>query len=279
MYHKVKHSALNCTCLTLNIVTVLSFACSLSLRGRISNLTTLDVSRNNLQRLGPIYKLHKLKSLQCDENKLTSDSLSTLVSNTTSSKLQSLSAGGNLLGKELPNLSDGDHKGKTMAALPASLKQLVLTSNHFSSVPPQVCSPSLTLLEKLDLSHNHLAAIPTTVSNLKNLHELVLDYNLLVSIPNGVGSLSKLKVLSLKYNCFTTTKTTVYDDVKNPQPLPRSLFEETLLIDLNLHGNKMTFTALSNFDGFDKFLERRKHIKSKDIYGGALTNLDVCGLD
>lgn len=250
-----------------------------SLCGRISNLTTLDVSRNKLQQLGPIYKLHKLKSLQCDENKLTLDSLSTIVSNTTSSKLQSLSAGGNLLGKAMPNLADGAQKRQTMAALPASLKQLILSSNYYSSVPPQVCSPSLTLLEKLDLSHNQLAAIPTTISNLKNLHELVLDYNLLVSLPAGVGTLSKLKVLSLKYNGFTTTNTTVYDDVKNPQPLPRSLFEDTLLIDLNLHGNNMTFTALSNFDGFDKFLERRKHIKSKDIYGGALTNLDVCGLE
>lgn len=179
----------------------------------------------------------------------------------------------------MPNLADGAQKRQTMAALPASLKQLILSSNYYSSVPPQVCSPSLTLLEKLDLSHNQLAAIPNTISNLKNLHELVLDYNLLVSLPTGVGTLSKLKVLSLKYNGFTTTSTTVYDEVKNPQPLPRSIFEDTLLIDLNLHGNNMTFTALSNFDGFDKFLERRKHIKSKDIYGGALTNLDVCGLE
>lgn len=208
----------------------------------------MDVSRNNLQRLGPIYKLHKLKSLQCDDNNLPSGSLSNLVSNTASSKLQSLSAGGNLLGKQSPNVPGGAQQQQpSVAALPSSLKQLILSSNHFTTVPPQVCSSSLHLLEKLDLSHNQLASIPTTISNLKNLHELLLDYNLLVSLPNEVGSLSKLKVLSLKYNGFTTSKTAYYDEIKNPQPLPRSLFEDTLLIDLNLHGNKMTFTALSNF--------------------------------
>ena len=66
---------------------------------------------------------------------------------------------------------------------------------------------------------------------------------------------------------------------KNPQPLPKSLFENTPLIDLNLHSNPLSSTQLNEFDGYKKFLERREKVKTKDLYGGAMTNLDVCGLD
>jgi len=255
-----------------------TFALALSFFRRIANLTTLDVARNNLEQLGPIHKLQKLKSLNCDDNKLPAGSLSTLLppnNTTSSSKLQNLSAGGNLLGNQ-PS-SDSQSMIPPLS-LPSSLKQLTLSSNHFSFVPPQVCSASLSLLEKLDLSHNQLASIPSSISNLKNLRELILDYNLIVSLPSEIGHLSKLKVLSLKYNAIRTTNA-VYNESTNPQPLPRPLFEDTPLIDLNLHGNQITFTALTNFEGFDKFLERRQHVKSKDLYGGALTNLDVCGLE
>lgn len=37
-------------------------------------------------------------------------------------------------------------------------------------------------------------------------------------------------------------------------------------------------TQLNEFEGYSEFLARREKVKSKDIYGGALTNLDVCGL-
>ena len=35
----------------------------------------------------------------------------------------------------------------------------------------------------------------------------------------------------------------------------------------------------NEFEGFPSFLERRQKIKSKNIYGGALTDLAVCGLE
>jgi hypothetical protein len=91
-----------------------------------------------------------------------------------------------------------------------------------------------------------------------------------------LGQLSKLKAFSLKNN-FIQVKSTNFS-TSNPQPIPASVFENTLLIDLNLHGNKLTSTQLNEFEGFDAFLERRKKVKNKNLYGGALTDMSICGL-
>ena len=108
------------------------------------------------------------------------------------------------------------------------------------------------------------------------LVELNLDNNVIVSLPNEIGQLKKLKALSLKNN-YIQVKSTNFSET-NPQPLPASLFSDTLLIDLNLHGNKLTSTQLNEFEGFDTFLERRKKVKTKNLYGGALVDMSVCGL-
>ena len=87
----------------------------------------------------------------------------------------------------------------------------------------------------------------------------------------------KLKSLSLKNNKICVLNTSFTE--KNPQPIPAELFTETPIIDLNLAGNRMTNTQLNEFKGFEEFLERRQKLKSKNIYGGALTDLGVCGLE
>lgn len=88
-----------------------------------------------------------------------------------------------------------------------------------------------------------------------------MDSNVIVSLREEVGKLSKLKTLSLKNN-YIQVKTTNFSS-SNPQPIPASVFEDTLLIDLNLHGNKLSSTQLNQFDGFEAFLDRRKKVKSK----------------
>ena len=103
------------------------------------------------------------------------------------------------------------------------------------------------------------------------LTELILDNNVIVSIPNELGHVKKLKALSLRNNYIQYGV--------NPQPIPTSVFEDTLLIEFNLHGNPMTNTQLNEFEGFDTFLERRKKKKTTAISGGALVNMSVCGLE
>jgi len=236
-------------------------------------LRTLDLSKNNLHKnLDRLGSLTELKILNLDNNNLPAGSLNSIEK---LQKLQNLSVARNQLGK--PAASPHQQKSPSCeplpAVLPASLKHLNLSSNFFSSIPRSVVSPNLSKLEKLDLSFNQLATVPEEICNLVKLEELRLDSNSIVSLPSAVGQLTKLKALSLRDNRIQVTGT--LNDTTNPQPLPRSLFTDTLLIDLNLHGNRgLTNTQLNTFDGFQEFLDRRQKVKSK-----TMTNLDVCGLE
>jgi len=252
----------------------------------IRNLKTLDVSKNKIKKLGiKLASLKELKSLNCDDNLLEANEMS-LISSLT--KLQSLSLGGNQLGepstKTTRKKSSSSSKIITNEAnnkfppLPPSLKQLKLNNNNFLNIPSILYESNnnyfcLTKLEKLDISNNNLAVLPEEISNLLNLSELNADDNAIVELPNGIGELKKLKTLSLKNNQISAG-----ERKKSYQPLPELLFTNTLLIDLNLHNNPLSSTQFNEMNGTDSFLERRKKIKTKNIYGGALTNLDVCGL-
>lgn len=231
--------------------------------------------------------LTKLKCLKCDGNLLENGSLSPTM--TSLSNIQIFSAGENKLGlppapvtsknsrKKRLITEQGNMSTPSFPILPPTLKQLKLDSNHFESIPIQICDPSLIKLEKLDLSQNNLAAIPPEVANLLSLTELNLDGNCLVSLPEEIGKLGGLKSLSLQHNQIQVNSTSF--SAAKPQPLPAALFTTTPLIDLNLRGNRLTNTQLNEFKGFDAFLDRRKKVKSKNIYGGALTDLGVCGLE
>lgn len=245
------------------------------------NIRTLDLSKNKLTHLSGIQTLSKLKTLKCDENELRSQSLS-VVSNL--KNLQVLSLNKNKLGRaqldSSPSKSaSSTHKKRSGSTkfppLPLGLKQLNLNSNFFTSVPSQVFS--LAKLDKLDLSQNDLVAIPSSIAKLKLLTNLNLDNNNIVSLPEEVGEMKMLKSLSLQNNQIQV-HTTRFSE-QNPQPLPASLFTSTAIIDLNLTGNAMTNSQLNEFEGFPDFLERRQAVKSKNIYGGAMTDLSVCGLE
>ena len=236
-----------------------------------------------------------MKSLNVDNNKLTPGSIGddTLISLT---KLKTLSLNNNQLGRPNNNnntnngggggggggKTNNNTKSKSYNALPTtlpkSLKTLLLSNNSLSNIPRCIvgCSGSivvqLKLLEKLDLSSNNLATVPETICNLPSLNDLNLDNNVIVSLPTSIGKLSKLKVLSVRNNHIS-------GKIPNsPQPLPKELWTNTLIIDMNLHGNPMTSTQLNTMDGFDAFLKRRREVKNKDILGGAMTDLSVCGL-
>jgi Leucine-rich repeat (LRR) protein len=236
-------------------------------------LKTLDVSKNNLKTLGSLATLTNLKTLHCEDNKLSPGSL---VPATKLSKLQNLYCGGNQLGRP-PETHPAGQAIDPLPALPASLKIIICDRNMLGSVPRSIFSSGLVKLEKLDLSNNQLAAISVEISTLKALTDLNLDSNMIVSLPDSIGLLSKLKALSLKGNKISVHTTSF--SAKNPQPLPASLFSQTPLIDLNLHGNPLTSTQLNQFEGFSSFLDRREKVKTKDLFGGAMTSYDVCGLE
>jgi internalin A len=242
-----------------------------------------------------VANLKQLKSLNLEGNKLTPGSLAAL---SLLSNLQTLSVGMNLLGKPVAtNMTTTNIAAATKmlagqqpryhpkttnpnqplpSPLPAKLKSIKLNANFLSSLPIPILS--LAKLEKLDLSQNHLASVPVEIGQLTNLNELNLDDNSMVSLPEAIGLLTKLKVLSLRRNHISASNMN-WSDTTNPQPLPATLFTDTPLIDLNLHDNPLTSTQLNSMDGYAKFLERRKEVKTNALLGGALTNLDVCGLE
>jgi Leucine-rich repeat (LRR) protein len=242
----------------------------------LTNLRTLDLSSNALTALNPnIANLKNLKSLNLESNKLPPGSLNPIGR---LSNLQNLNCGENLLQKPTSeNPSITMNAEPLPANLPKGLKQLRMHRNFLSSVPKPILSATLVKLDKLDLSNNDIAAIPEGISNLINLTELNMDFNSIVNLPQSIGLLAKLKVLSLKSNHISVHSTQWSD--KNPQPLPEELFNNTPLIDLNLHGNPMTSTQLNSMNGYEKFLERRQKVKTSALLGGALTNFDVCGLE
>ncbi|KAL7469801.1 hypothetical protein ACHAXS_010064 [Conticribra weissflogii] len=248
---------------------------------QLSSLRTLDLSKNKIKSLGKISQLSQLKSLNCDENRLHIGALEPI---SKLSKLQTLSLGKNRLhGSDDDNVvDDNQHAGKGVGIssfpyLPETLKQLKIHGNSLSSIPRQICSAKMCRLEKLDLSDNTIAAVPPEICNLVALTDLNLDKNTLVSLPPQLGQLKKLKTLSLRHNHIRVSTTNFSST--NPQPIPASVFEDTMLIDLNLHGNGLSSGELNEFEGFSVFMERRKKVKNKNLHGGALTDMGVCGLD
>lgn len=234
----------------------------------LTALRTLNLSDNKLISLGRLHLLVELKSLNLDGNKLLTGSLGPVSS---LSKLQTLSVKNNKLGKSVQS-EFGTVPSAPLPPMPSSLKQLYLANNPLGSIPDNLLTGNLVKLELLDLSNTGVRDVPLELVLLTALQDLRLDDNQIDFLPPNMGQLKKLKVLSLRNNQLTV-KSAVFTE-KNPQPIPKSLFEDTPLIDLNLHGNKMTNTQLNEFEGFQAFLDRRQKVKSKTF-----TNLDVCGLE
>ena len=279
---------------------------------RISKLTTLDLSKNKLKKLNPnLSNLKVLKSLNVDHNKLEPGSLRILSS---LPKLKTLSANHNALGRVPPpsDATPGQPKQnhqqqqqrqqqqqhhhqpkstttKTTQALPETLpkglRTISLSHNSLTSIPMSIVENSigpLKMLEILDLSSNRLARVPDAIASLTKLTNLNLDDNLLTGLSDAIGTLKHLKCLSLRRNHLQLMMCVAGDidgDLHPQQSLPKELWTNTPLIDLNLHGNPMTTTQLNTMDGYDVFLSRRREVKNKDLLGGAMTDLEGCGLE
>ena len=97
---------------------------------------------------------------------------------------------------------------------------------------PLTMFDNLTNLTWLNLSHNQLANVPSTIKNLKRLQRLDLSNNELTKLPDEIGELTSLKWLNLFYN-----------ELEN---LPSTFGKLTKLKWLNLSGNKEVFSHAEN---------------------------------
>lgn len=68
------------------------------------------------------------------------------------------------------------------------------------SFPAQIlANESVAKLKRLDLSHNHLLEIPSSISVLVGLKELWLQHNPLETFPDGVCHLPKLELIDIAH--------------------------------------------------------------------------------
>ena len=271
----------------------------------LKQLKSLDLSKNslgsqndaapNVQLLGT---MTLLKTLHIDSNNLTVKHLPTTMENCT--KLQTFTVSDN------PKLGDTD-AAWALPPLPTSIKNLSAAKCRLSRFPATLlrldAEQLLKCLQTLDLSNNSIVELPRELfAACLNLVEINLSFNSVFVVPEEVGTLKvrerekiilgktfldllspnweetheplspriqRLKSFDLANNRIIGTDTNC---------LPRALFVDTPVIDITLTGNEITPSQLNDFEGFDSFLDRRTNVKRKDLAGGALTDLGVCGL-
>ncbi len=133
--------------------------------GNLANLTSLDLSNNQLTVLPPeIGNLSNLTELSIWGNQLTG------------------------LPPEIENLS--------------SLARLTFSDNQLTVLPPEI--GNLSNLTELHLEFNQLTSLPPELGNLSNLTILLLQANRLTGLPPEIGNLANLQELYLNGNSFTS---------------------------------------------------------------------------
>ncbi|XP_042004316.1 LRR repeats and ubiquitin-like domain-containing protein At2g30105 [Salvia splendens] len=206
-----------------------------------SSARVLDVSHNSLHEVpAEIGGLSKMKKLLLDSNLLSDTSIAW-------DELASL--------KHLIFLSLNQNNLTSIpSALGAltTLKHLDITNNKLVCIPTEL--GLLTSLEVLKLKNNRLKTIPMSIGDCVSLVDIDLSCNLLSELPETFGNLKSLKALCLSNNGLTT--------------LPKTLFRLCIeLSTLDLHGTEITIDLLRQFEGWEKFDERRrlKHQKQLDF--------------
>ena len=126
---------------------------------------------------------------------------------------------------------------------------LDLSAFHLPGLPKLV-TERLNYVQKLDLSHNKIAALPD-LSRFTALEELDLTGNLLETLPEELGTVTTLRSLALNGNVLTA--------------LPRSLGQLGQLERLELNNN--------NLEALPKELGRLSHLEVLMLSGNKLCEL------
>ena len=168
--------------------------------GQLPQLYSLDLSGNRLTELPPeLAQASNLRHLNLARNHLSAlpAGLGQL------SQLDSLDLSGN----QLMGLSNPAVDLEQVAQLPRRLRQLDLSDNQLTVVPPVVTQ---FRLEVLNLSRNQLTDLPPDLDQQKILKHLDLSHNQFSDIPPVLSRLRPLLFLDLRGNPLTTC----------PLPLP-----------------------------------------------------------
>lgn len=171
----------------------------------------------------------------------------------------------------LLDLDKNDLEIDVLGPLPASLLRLSLANNHFSGLSPSIMN--LINLTELNLSGNRIESMEG-IGALSSLVVVILDSNQIMEIPIDAANLTKLRQISLKNNRFKKKA------ISGLQCIPETFFTLTNVDSIALSGNTDLQKAdIMDFQGIEIFIERRKKTKDKSLQGGAITSLDLFGLD
>ena len=161
------------------------------------NLLQLDLSHNQLTAVGPALTapLVNLQVLRLAANRLSAVKLTTTTTNSSSSA----PSGGlvNLASLDLSANQLTELTADALAGLPA-LTQLSLSQNRLTAVHPAAFANASASVLILDLSHNRLSSLPTTLRHLTRLQTLDLSHNLVSDLSNsplsGMAALWRLQM-------------------------------------------------------------------------------------
>ncbi|CAI8609862.1 unnamed protein product [Vicia faba] len=120
----------------------------------------------------------------------------------------------------------GEHvKRMLQEAREKNVERVDLSRQHLKALPEAFCQ--ISSLVVLNLSTNQLLLIPDTISGLQNLEELNISTNILKSLPDSIGFLHKLKILNVSGNKLTS--------------LPDSISQCRSLVELDASFNSLSY--------------------------------------
>ncbi len=144
-------------------------------------------------------------------------------------------------------------------------------TNRLIEFPQSVLA--LRQLTVLNLSHNQIVHI-IGIEALDTLLELNLSHNQLQELPETVSALTHLQILLVEFNQIHSKSPST-----NNQSIPAPILLSSRLERLELKGNPLKKWELEEFQGIDRYIERRKALNDK-LFQGGITQLEanLCGL-